>query len=216
MHDACPDEPGVADPDPKKNGCPPPKDRDGDGVVDDVDACPDVKGVPTNDPNTNGCPPDTDGDGITDDQDACPAEKGPRDPDPTKNGCPRAVRVTDKEIVILEQVQFDTGKATIKKVSDDLLEEVAAALNEHPEIVRLEVQGHTDTRGNPGFNKLLSQRRADSVQKALVKRGIDAQRLVAKGYGQDVPIADNDSDAGRQKNRRVQFKIIEKRAKEKP
>jgi outer membrane protein OmpA-like peptidoglycan-associated protein len=212
--DACPDVPGVADPDPKKNGCP--RDRDGDGIPDTEDACPDVKGVKTEDPKTNGCPPDTDGDGITDDRDACPNEKGVADPDPTKNGCPKAVRVNDQEIVILDQVQFDTGKATIKKVSDALLDEVADVIREHPEIARLEVQGHTDNRGTKGGNKVLSQQRSDAVMKALIFRKIDPQRLTAKGYGQDVPIADNKSDAGRQKNRRVQFKIVEKRAKEKP
>ncbi len=213
--DACPDEPGVASEDPKKNGCPL-KDRDGDGIVDDEDACPDVKGVKTSDPKTNGCPPDTDGDGITDDVDACPNEKGVRDPDPKKNGCPKAVRVTDKEIVILEQVQFDTGKATIKRASDELLDQVASALREHPEILRVEVQGHTDSQGAAAFNKQLSQKRAAAVQQALVSRGIEGQRLSAKGYGPDMPIADNTSVAGRQQNRRVQFKILEKRPKEMP
>ncbi len=177
-----------------------------------------MKGVRTDDPKTNGCPPppkDTDGDGITDDLDACPNEKGPPDPDPKKNGCPRSVRVTDKEIFILEQVQFDTAKATIKKVSDRLLDEVAGVLKEHPEIKKIEVQGHTDNRGVRLQNKLLSQQRADAVMKAMIKRGIAPSRLTAKGYGQDVPVADNTTDEGRQKNRRVQFTILEKKAKEK-
>jgi OOP family OmpA-OmpF porin len=212
--DACPDVAGVADPDPKKNGCPKPKDRDGDGVPDATDACPDIKGVATDDPATNGCPPDTDGDGVRDDQDACPNEKGVADPDPTKNGCPKSVRVTDKEIVILEQVQFDTGKATIKKASDDLLEQVASVLHDHPEILRVEVQGHTDSRGAPAFNKKLSQQRADAVVKALVARGAEPARLTPKGYGPDVPIAENTTDEGRQKNRRVEFKIVDKRPKD--
>jgi outer membrane protein OmpA-like peptidoglycan-associated protein len=214
--DACPDVKGVHTEDPKTNGCPAPKDRDGDGIPDAEDACPDVKGVPTKDPKTNGCPLDTDGDGIPDDQDACPNEKGVPDPDPTKNGCPKAVRVNDQEIVILDQVQFDTGKATIKKVSDALLDEVADVIREHPEITRLEVQGHTDNRGTKAGNKTLSQQRAEAVMKALVFRKIEPARLVAKGYGQDAPIAENTTDAGRQKNRRVQFKIVEKRPKEKP
>ncbi len=208
--DACPTVKGVPSDDPKKNGCPP--DRDEDGIPDAVDACPDVKGVKTTDPKTNGCPPDTDGDGITDDKDACPEEKGPPDPDPQKNGCPR-VHVTDKEIIILEQVQFDTGKATIKKVSDGLLDNVADVFKDHRDILHVEVQGHTDNRGSSSLNKGLSQRRAEAVLKALVARGIDAGRLEARGYGQDVPIADNKTDAGRQKNRRVQFKILDRKPK---
>jgi OOP family OmpA-OmpF porin len=202
---------GVADEDPKKNGCPPPKDRDGDGILDADDACPDVKGIADPDPKKNGCPPpvDTDHDGIIDDEDACPTEKGPRNEDPKKNGCP-TVHVTNSEIVILEQVQFDTNQATIKKVSDQLLDEVAAVLTSHEEITQVEVQGHTDSRAAPAHNKQLSQARAQAVVKALIKRGVAKERLTAKGYGQEVPIADNDTDAGRQQNRRVQFAIRDK------
>jgi outer membrane protein OmpA-like peptidoglycan-associated protein len=207
--DACPTVPGVADPDPKKNGCPPP-DTDGDKVPDTSDACPDIPGVATSDPATNGCPPDTDGDGIRDDKDACPLEKGKEDPDPKKNGCPVAVRVTETEIIILQQVQFDTGKATIRSVSDPLLDEVAGVLKDHPEILKIQVQGHTDIRGGRMFNIKLSQDRSDSVMKALVQRGIAPERLQAKGYGPDVPIGDNKTEEGRQKNRRVQFNILEK------
>jgi outer membrane protein OmpA-like peptidoglycan-associated protein len=185
--------------------------------LDAVDACPDVKGVASDDPKKNGCPlpVDTDHDGITDDLDACPAEKGPPSEDPKRNGCP-TVHVTNNEIVILEQVQFDTNQATIKKVSDDLLDQVAAVLTSHDEITRVEVQGHTDNRGAPAHNKQLSQARAQAVVKALVKRGINKDRLTAKGFGQDVPIADNDTDAGRQQNRRVQFAILDKTSKETP
>jgi outer membrane protein OmpA-like peptidoglycan-associated protein len=208
--DACPKVKGVKTDDPKTNGCPP--DRDGDGITDAEDACPDVPGVADDDPKKNGCPPDTDGDGITDDKDACPEEKGPADPDPKKNGCPR-VHVTEKEIVILEQVQFDTNKATIKRVSDGLLENVAEVFKAHRDILRVEVQGHTDNRGTPALNKSLSQRRAEAVRAALIKRGIDARRLDAKGYGQDVPLGDNKTDEGRQQNRRVQFKILERKPK---
>ncbi|MEB2322927.1 MAG: OmpA family protein [Sorangiineae bacterium] len=208
--DACPDVAVVENDDPAKNGCPP--DRDGDGILDKDDACPDVPGVKSDDPAKHGCPPDTDGDGIPDDKDACPAEAGPADPDPKKNGCP-TVHVTDKEIVILEQVQFDTNQATIKPVSNELLDKVAAVFRDHLEIQKVEVQGHTDNRGNPAYNKGLSQRRAAAVVAALVKRGIVGSRLVAKGYGQERPIADNSTDAGRQQNRRVQFQIIEKASK---
>jgi outer membrane protein OmpA-like peptidoglycan-associated protein len=110
-------------------------------------------------------------------------------------------------------VQFDTGKATIKKVSDKLLDEVAGVLAAHPEILKIEVQGHTDNRGTKGGNKILSEQRAAAVMKALVARGIDVARLASHGYGQDKPIDVNTTDAGRQKNRRVQFIILEKKAR---
>jgi outer membrane protein OmpA-like peptidoglycan-associated protein len=194
----------------------PPADRDQDGILDTNDACPDVKGIADEDPKKNGCPPpkDSDQDGIFDPVDACPAEKGPADDDPTKNGCPKSVRVVANEIVILEQVQFDTGMATIKKASNELLNEVAQVLTQHPEMTKVEVQGHTDNRGAAGLNKKLSQARADAVRKALVQLGVSADRLVTKGYGPDKPIDENSTDEGRQRNRRVQFVILEKQPKE--
>jgi outer membrane protein OmpA-like peptidoglycan-associated protein len=211
--DACPDVAGVPSDDPARNGCPPPPpDRDGDGVPDAEDACPDIAGVKTADPKTNGCPLDADGDRVLDAQDACPSQPGKPHADPKRNGCPD-VMLTDKEIVILEQVQFDTGKATIKPVSGSLLDTVATVLKDNPGILKIEVQGHTDDRGGAGLNKLLSQNRANSVKKALVARGIDARRLEAKGYGQSVPIGDNGTDEGRQQNRRVQFVIRDKATK---
>lgn len=206
--DACPTEPGVASADPKKNGCPV-RDRDSDGVADDVDACVDVPGVPTNDPATNGCPPDTDGDGFRDDVDACPREKGVDNKDPSKRGCPKLVVFTEREVKILEQVQFDFAKATIRSASDELLDEVAQVLKDHLEVVKVEIQGHTDHVGPAAYNKKLSEDRAKSVMAALVKRGVDAARVIAKGYGFDQPIADNKTDEGRQTNRRVQFIVLE-------
>ncbi|WP_437796324.1 OmpA family protein [Sorangium sp. So ce693] len=208
--DACPAVAGVRSDDPKKNGCPP--DQDDDGVADAEDACPDIKGFRSKNPEKNGCPRDTDGDTFRDDKDACPREKGFADPDPEKNGCPKAVRVTEKHVVILQQVQFDTNKATIKPVSDPLLDEVAEVLKEHPEIELIEIQGHTDNRGTVEHNRVLSQNRANSVMAALVRRGIDSTRLTAQGYGRDQPIDDNATEAGRQRNRRVQFNIIKQAA----
>jgi outer membrane protein OmpA-like peptidoglycan-associated protein len=211
--DACPDEPGVPDPDPKKNGCPPTKDRDKDGILDDKDACPDVPGVADPDPKKNGCPPDRDNDGILDPVDACPDKWGVADPDPKKHGCPKSVVLTDTEIIILQQVQFDFAKATIRPVSNGLLDEVASVLRDHPELLRLEVQGHTDNKGQHGYNMKLSQARADAVMAALMARGIAPERMVARGYGPDKPLRDNNTEVNRQINRRVQFVILEKKKK---
>lgn len=208
--DACPDQPGVTDADPKKNGCPPPSDRDKDSVIDDKDACPDLAGVATADPATNGCPPDTDGDGIRDDKDACPNEKGvPNEADPAKHGCPLVV-FTEKEIQINEQVQFEVDRAVIRPASDPLLDQIAQVIKAHPEIKKIEIQGHTDDSGAKQHNKILSTSRAESVRKALIKRGLKDKLFVAKGYGQETPLVPNDSDANKAKNRRVQFKLIEK------
>lgn len=215
--DACIDIPGKANSDPKQNGCPEKApepivvaDRDKDGIADDVDACPDTPGVANSDPKQNGCPPDTDGDGIRDDEDACPKDKGEPNADRAKHGCPKVI-FTETEIVILEQVQFDTARATIKKVSDPLLDAVAKVLADHPEILKLEVQGHTDSRGSRPANMALSDARAKAVLDALGKRGIDKKRLVSKGYGPDKPLDTESNEAAWQKNRRVQFVVLEKR-----
>lgn len=208
--DACPDVRGIRTDDPKTNGCPP--DRDQDGVYDVEDACPEVKGVRTSDPTTNGCPPDTDGDGILDDTDACPNEPGPKNEDPKRNGCP-LVQVTEKEIKINEQVKFRTNSAEILKESDAILEAVKAVLTAHPEIKKLQVEGHTDNVGSPEYNKDLSARRAASVVAWLTKNGIDPKRLVSVGFGLEKPIDTNETEAGRANNRRVAFTILEKESK---
>ena len=204
--DACPDVAGVRTDDPKTNGCP--SDRDGDGVADAVDACPDVAGVRTDDPKTNGCPPDPDRDkdGILNETDACPDVPGPKSNDPRTTGCPR-VFIKDAQIQILEQPKFDFNKAAIKKESDSLLDEVAKVMNDHPEIKRVTVEGHTDGVGSAPFNKLLSQHRAEAVVKWLTDHGIAKERLLAQGMGKEQPIMPNDTEAGRTANRRVEFHI---------
>jgi outer membrane protein OmpA-like peptidoglycan-associated protein len=203
--DACPTIVGDATPGAYRRGCPP--DRDHDGIFDRDDACPDVPGVASDDPAKNGCPADSDGDGIPDDKDACPYEKGPPNADPKLNGCPTAVRVEGTQIVILQQVNFETGRAEIKSDSFGLLGQVAAVLADHPEIARVAVDGHTDSRGGDKANVNLSERRAISVVTWLTEHGVDARRLEARGFGPRRPIADNKTDAGRAKNRRVEFQI---------
>ena len=204
--DACPDVPGVKTNDPKTNGCPP--DRDHDGILDADDACPDVPGVKTEDPTTNGCPPDPDRDkdGIPNELDACPDTPGPKNADPKKNGCPAAA-VVGKRIVILEQVKFATGSAKILPASDAILTAVLGVLTSHTEIQHLGIEGHTDNVGGAAMNKTLSGQRAASVVTWLVKHGIDPARLSSAGFGMERPIDTNDTAAGRQNNRRVEFHI---------
>jgi OmpA-OmpF porin, OOP family len=209
--DACPTVVGPPDPDPAKNGCPlPPKERDGDGdgVPDLRDACPELAGKASSDATQNGCPGDQDGDGLRDDKDACPGEKGPITADPATTGCPREVRVTGDTIILLHQVEFDTGTAKIRRESAAILDEIAGVFRQHAEIASAEIQGHTDNRGSEKQNTALSQARAEAVRKALIKRGIDAARLSAKGYGPTRPAFANLTTEGRQKNRRVEIKIL--------
>ncbi len=206
--DACVDVPGVRSDDPTKNGCP--ADRDGDGVPDALDACPNQAGQKTDDPTTNGCPPDNDRDkdGIPNVEDACPNQAGQRDKDPTRNGCPKAF-VQGNIIKIVQPVKFKTGSAEILPGADseDVLTAVRTVLTDHPEIKKVRVEGHTDNKGAAAMNKTLSANRAASVVKWLVARGVDPARLASAGFGQELPVDDNKTEAGRQNNRRVEFHI---------
>jgi outer membrane protein OmpA-like peptidoglycan-associated protein len=206
--DACPDVPGVASKDPKLNGCPPP-DRDHDGIPDAVDACPDVPGVISDDPKKNGCPKDTDSDGVPDAEDNCPTVPGPA----SNHGCPLAqpqlVALRANKLEILQKVFFKTNMAVIEKRSFELLNQVAEVLQSHPDIKLVQVEGHTDTVGTPEKNMRLSQKRADAVRAYLVKRGVDGDRLVAKGFGQEKPVETNETEEGRSANRRVEFNIVQ-------
>ena len=204
--DACPREPGKASADPKHNGCP---DSDGDGIFDGDDACPREPGVADPDPKKNGCPADRDGDGIPDAVDACPDKPGDRDPDPAKNGCPKVI-LEEKEIKILERIEFDTGRATIRPESEPVLQAVARVLAEHLDIRKVRVEGHTDSRGDDGYNLRLSRARATAVVAWLVAHEIAPDRLDPVGYGESRAIDSNANEEGRQRNRRVQFIILDR------
>jgi outer membrane protein OmpA-like peptidoglycan-associated protein len=121
-----------------------------------------------------------------------------------------SVQVTATEITIKQQIQFALDSAVILPESFGLLTEIADSVIRHPEIRRLEVQGHTDNSGTPDHNMILSEQRAEAVRAWLVQHGVQADRLVAKGYGQDKPLVPNITQQMRQKNRRVQFIILEK------
>jgi OmpA-OmpF porin, OOP family len=205
--DACPDHPGPPNEDPTKNGCPLPPDRDDDGIIDREDDCPDVPGPASDVPGHNGCP-DTDGDTIIDPVDACPTVPGPADPDPTKNGCPKA-RIEKDQIVITERVEFKTDSAELLPSSSGILEAVLTILREHDELTKVLVEGHTDNVGDPAYNKRLSDRRAKSVVSWLVSHGVPKERLDSAGLGLERPIDSNSTAAGRQRNRRVEFHIVE-------
>ncbi|MBI5482092.1 MAG: OmpA family protein [Deltaproteobacteria bacterium] len=207
--DLCPDEPQGSTPDPQRRGCPD-KDTDGDGVPDSKDQCPTTPAGPKPDPTRVGCPaPDRDGDSVPDHEDACPDQPGAPHPDPMKNGCPSLVEVKGSQLVIVKPVFFATARDVILKQSFPVLQAVADALKARPDIKRLSIEGHTDSRGKAAMNRDLSDRRARSVMRWLIQNGIAAERLTAKGFGPDRPIADNKTEKGRAQNRRVEFLIVD-------
>jgi outer membrane protein OmpA-like peptidoglycan-associated protein len=120
------------------------------------------------------------------------------------------VTVTKNEITIKQQIQFALDSAVILPESFGLLTEIADTLIRHPEIRRVEVQGHTDNSGTPEHNKGLSEQRADAVRAWLVQHGVPAEKMVARGYGQEKPLVPNVTAGNRARNRRVQFIILEK------
>jgi outer membrane protein OmpA-like peptidoglycan-associated protein len=182
-----------------EDGCPD-LDDDGDGVADDVDACPLEAGVADN----RGCPDtDRDQDLVVDRLDNCPDEAGTQD----NQGCrgKQLAVIKAGKIEILEIVYFQQGKDVILARSHALLDNVASVVVAHAEITRVEVEGHTDAVGDDQRNLNLSQRRAESVVRYLIARGVSADRLEARGYGETKPIASNATREGRGANRRVEF-----------
>jgi outer membrane protein OmpA-like peptidoglycan-associated protein len=202
--DRCPDEPEDRDGFEDADGCPDP-DNDGDGIPDAGDRCPNEPEDKDGFEDEDGCPdPDNDKDGIPDASDRCPNEPGV-----APDGCPHKynlVVVTQTKIELKQTVFFDTRRATIKRVSFPLLGEIAQALKDNPAI-KVEIQGHTDSQGSDRTNLTLSQKRAEAVRAYLIKKGVAGDRMVAKGYGESVPIADNRTAEGRSQNRRVEFVI---------
>ena len=115
--------------------------------------------------------------------------------------------MTDTEIVIEEKIYFETGKAIILPKSYSILNSVAQAMKDYARI-SVEVQGHTDSDGSAAYNRKLSDQRANSVRQYLIDAGISEERLQAKGYGEDKPIDTNATPEGKERNRRVEFKIM--------
>lgn len=194
-NDKCPTTPGLA----KYNGCPIP-DSDKDGIDDEKDACPEKAGVA----EYNGCPiPDTDGDGLNDKEDKCPNEAGTKE----NNGCPEIKKeVIEKVNYAAKNIFFDLNSDKILSKSYASLDEVVTILKDQPTL-HIHISGYTDNVGKPAYNLALSQKRAEAVQKYFIQKGIDPNRLQAKGYGQEQPIGDNSTPEGKAQNRRVELKL---------
>jgi OOP family OmpA-OmpF porin len=199
--DYCPKEAGpapkgckIVDPDPDQDGVPLP-----------CDACPDEVGV-----KPDGCPiRDKDGDGIFDDKDKCINEPETKNGFEDADGCPDTLPERVKKFSgVVQGIFFDQGKATIRKQSATTLDSAVKVLQEFPSI-KLEISGHTSSEGDGAFNQKLSQDRADAVKQWLVDKGVTTDRIKTRGVGPDEPIADNKTPAGRAKNRRIEFKVLQ-------
>ena len=172
-------------------------DGDGDGVVDRLDQCPTTP--PGRKVNAQGCDLDSDGDGVVDGLDQCP-------------NTPAGDKVDDKgcslpKVIVLNGVNFDNDKDMLRPDAVAILEGVVATLKSNPG-VKVEIAGHTDSRNSDWYNLGLGERRAKAVMGYLTSQGIDAGRLTTKSYGESMPIADNDTEEGRIKNRRVELHIL--------
>ena len=195
--DKCPNTPEGVQVD--ADGCP--IDSDSDGVPDYLDKCPNTpEGVQV---DADGCPIDSDGDGVPDYLDKCPTVAG----SPDNYGCPelkREVRNLFKRA--MQGIQFETGKDIIKPQSFPILDDIANVMFENPTFMLI-INGHTDNVGKDEANQELSERRAASVRRYLIGKGVAENRMTSNGFGATMPIADNKTKAGRALNRRVEFLV---------
>ena len=192
----------------KKKSRPRDDDRDGDRVLDKDDFCVDVYGPPP-----RGCPQvcidDNDGDGLDNTEDSCIDDPETRNGFEDGDGCPDEVPPELSEIAgIMEGIQFDTDKDQIKASSQPNIDNASAVMKKYPSI-RVRVIGHTDSQGGYKHNIDLSQRRAESVKRAMVEDGVEESRIETAGVGPDQPIDTNETADGRAKNRRIEFLILE-------
>ncbi len=193
IDDQCPDTKAGYKVNPE--GCP--MDNDKDGILNEDDRCPDAAGPES----LKGCP-DTDGDGVADIDDLCPNIKGTI----ANKGCPEIAKADSIKITqIASKIFFETNKDVLKTASLAQLDELVEILKRY-ETARLVIEGHADSQGPDDYNLTLSQKRTEAVKTYLMGRGIMESRLTAIGYGESRPIADNNTAAGRAKNRRVELK----------
>ncbi|HXF95807.1 MAG TPA: OmpA family protein [Gemmatimonadales bacterium] len=209
--DRCPDTPRGAVVDAR--GCP--TDSDGDRVYDGIDQCPNTP--PGAAVDARGCTaevvqaapdPDTDKDGVLNETDRCP--NTPPGSTVDQFGCIVLFREEPGERatpLVLQGVNFATGRSIIMRESYPILDAVAASLVANPD-VRIEIAGHTDNTGSETLNLRLSQARAAAVRHYLATKGVAVARMVARGYGESEPVADNSTPEGRARNRRVELRRI--------
>jgi outer membrane protein OmpA-like peptidoglycan-associated protein len=197
-------------------------DADHDGIPDGEDECPHLAEDHDRYQDLDGCPeedPDSDHDGVPDRDDECPDAKETINGVDDDDGCPDSgdprVVYEDGEFKILDRVEFETGSAKLNEDSHSLLDQVALTVKANPQIEKVRVEGHTDSRGDERMNERLSQARAGSVRQYLINRGVDPRRLTAAGYGESRPLEEGDGEDAWAKNRRVEFIVESEKAEPK-
>jgi len=189
-------------------------DRDRDGVADARDTCPELAEDLDGNEDDDGCPEgDDDRDGVLDQDDTCPDEpetiNGFEDDDGCPDEGPARVIIEEGQIRILENIEFESNSDRLRPESDSILDQIVLTMRAHPEVRRVRIEGHTDETGSRDLNMSLSRRRAAAVKRYLVQHGTESGRLESEGFGPDRPIDDNQSAAGRARNRRVGFVILD-------
>lgn len=210
--DSCPDEPEDLDGHDDLDGCPD-IDNDDDGLLDTKDNCPDIAEDPDGFEDEDGCPDlDNDQDGFPDNVDKCPNEPETVNNYADDDGCPdeKLVRVRGDEILLDDRVYFRINMDQIQVRSWPLLKTVAKLLKANRQYERVRIQGHADKRGDPTFNQQLSLRRGQAVRKMLTEFGVAAERLVVEGFGDSRPMRAGATEYAWRKNRRVDFRIIQR------
>jgi large repetitive protein len=203
--DKCPAEAEDVDGFEDTDGCPE-ADDDKDGISDADDKCPSEAEDMDSWQDQDGCPEaDNDNDSILDPQDKCPNEAETKNGVDDEDGCPDLVRIEEGQIRTLEPIFFDFNKATIQARSEPLLNEMANLIRTRPDLGVIAIEGYTDARGSAKYNLKLSRDRAAAVRNVLIKSGVAEARLTSDGFGSARPVEDNKTDAGRAKNRRVEF-----------
>ena len=200
LKDRCPTDAQGAN---GKDGCPN-MDKDSDYIMDVADKCPADPEDRDGFEDEDGCPEaDNDKDGFADAQDKCPSAPETLNKFEDEDGCPDKISVIEKTLV-LKGVNFRTGLSELTPESYGVLDDIVPQLMAYPEM-EFEVAGHTDNKGNPTKNQMLSQARAQTVANYFMSKGVDSKRLKVTGYGSSRPISSNTSAEGRALNRRVEL-----------
>jgi OOP family OmpA-OmpF porin len=194
--DRCPDVAGTLE----YKGCPVP-DKDGDSIPDNQDKCPDVAGLK----KYTGCPvPDSDNDGVNDEEDQCPDVAGDKD----NHGCPRVTKEQQQKVdYAAKRIQFEYKSAELSPSSFEVLDEVVEILKSNPTL-NIKVEGHSSGPESES-NRILSEKRAESVRDYFVSKGINSSRILARGFGSSRHISKDGDKKENPEDRRVELIIFQ-------